>query len=172
MELERATLADLPRLHRLIEGAYRGDTARSGWSHEADLLAGQRIDVETLALMVGDPVEDLLLWRDKGEKVACVALTDKGGGLTYLGLLTVDPSRQASGVGKSLLAAAEAWAAQHRAATRMEMTVIVQRPELIAWYERRGYQLTGERRPFPHGDARFGEPRRPDLEFVVLEKAL
>ena len=57
-------------------------------------------------------------------------------------------------------------------AARIEMTVIAQRDELIAWYERRGYALTGERRPFPAHDPRFGLPRRDDLEFVVMEKAL
>jgi hypothetical protein len=54
----------------------------------------------------------------------------------------------------------------------MEMTVIAQRPDLIAWYERRGYRRTGENRPFPYGDERFGRPRRDDLLFVVLEKPL
>ena len=52
------------------------------------------------------------------------------------------------------------------------MTVIAQRAELIAWYERRGYARTGEARPFPYGDPRFGEPRRDDLSFLVLEKPL
>jgi hypothetical protein len=48
----------------------------------------------------------------------------------------------------------------------------VQRTELIAWYERCGYARTGERRAFPYGDARFGLPKRDDLEFEVLRKAL
>ena len=52
----------------------------------------------------------------------------------------------------------------------MEMTVIAQREDLIAWYERRGYTRTGETRPFPYGDERFGRPRRDDLVFVVLRK--
>ena len=38
MRLEPATSADIAELHELIERAYRGDTARAGWSHEADLL--------------------------------------------------------------------------------------------------------------------------------------
>ena len=54
----------------------------------------------------------------------------------------------------------------------MEMTVITQRRELIAWYERRGYTVTGESRPFPHSDERFGLPRRTDLVFEVLAKPL
>ena len=156
----------------MIESAYRGDSARRGWSHEADLLDGQRTDLAALEGALDDPAQSLLCLRDGEEAVACVALTDKGGALSYLGLLTVDPARQAAGLGRLILAAAEDRAASDFGASRIEMTVIAQRTELIAWYERRGYRLTGERRPFPHGNPRFGAPRRDDLEFVVLEKAL
>jgi hypothetical protein len=52
------------------------------------------------------------------------------------------------------------------------MTVIAQRTELIAWYERRGYAPTGETQPFPYGDPHFGLPKRKDLYFVVLRKPL
>ena len=41
----------------------------------------------------------------------------------------------------------------------MRMTVIDLRSELIHWYERRGYRRTGEYKPFPYGDPRFGIPR-------------
>jgi hypothetical protein len=54
----------------------------------------------------------------------------------------------------------------------MEMTVLVQRTVLIAWYERHGYTRTGTRKPFPYDDPRFGIPLRPDLEFEVLRKPL
>ncbi|MCW3797655.1 GNAT family N-acetyltransferase [Sphingomonas sp. BN140010] len=172
MELEPATPEDLPALHALIERAYRGDSARQGWTHEADLLGGQRTDVDALAAMLTNPAQQLLLWRDGAQPAACVALTDKGDGLAYLGMLTVDPERQGGGTGRTLLAAAERWATDHLRARRIEMTVIWQRPELIAWYERRGYRFTGEHRPFPYGDERFGQPHRTDLEFVVLEKTL
>ena len=57
-------------------------------------------------------------------------------------------------------------------ARSVRMTVIAQRRELIAWYDRRGYARTGTREPFPYGDARFGAPKRPDLYFEVLEKRL
>ena len=171
MHLEPATSDDLPALHALIESAYRGDSARRGWSHEADLLDGQRTDLASLEAMLRDPAQHLLVFRDNDRLRACVALTDKGHGLAYLGMLTVDPHHQSGGLGKLILAAAEDHAAGFGAA-RVEMTVIAQRRELIAWYERRGYAATGERRPFPAGDPRFGLPRRDDLEFAVLEKAL
>ena len=171
MHLEPATPDDLSTLHALIESAYRGDSARRGWSHEADLLDGQRTDLASLAAMLADPAQHLLVFRDNDRLRACVALTDKGNGLAYLGMLTVDPARQSNGLGKLILAAAEDHGAAF-GATRVEMTVIAQRAELIAWYERRGYRLTGERRPFPASDPRFGLPRRDDLEFLVLEKSL
>ncbi len=172
MHLEIATAADLPALHALIESAYRGESARRGWSHEADLLDGQRTDLAALLATITDAAQHLLVFRDHEELRACVALTDKGSGLAYLGMLTVDPGRQSAGLGKLILAAAEDHAADRFAAARIEMTVIAQRDELVAWYERRGYALTGERRPFPAHDPRFGLPRRDDLEFVVLDKRL
>ena len=172
MHLELATPDDLSALHALIESAYRGDSARAGWSHEADLLDGQRTDLEELGAMIADPARRLLLFRDGESLWACVALTDKGDGLVYLGLLTVEPGRQRSGLGKMMLAAAEDHGARELGARRIEMTVIIQRDELIAWYQRRGYTMTGERRPFPLTDPRFGKPRRDDLEFVVVEKSL
>lgn len=172
MHLEPAVLADLPALHFLVESAYRGDSARRGWTHEADLLDGQRTDVAALRAMIEDPNQRILVLRDGDQLDACVALADRGSGTTYVGMVTVAPHLQATGLGRLMLAAAEEQAVHLFEATRIEMTVIAQRSELIAWYERRGYRLTGERRPFPATDPRFGLPRRHDLEFLVLEKSL
>ena len=173
LSIRPVTTVDLPMLHALIERGYRGDAARAGWTHEAELLDGQRTDLSVLADSLADPAHRILVAVDSGGALAgCVEVTDKGAGLCYLGLLTVDPAGQAQGLGKQLIAAAEAEAAQCFAATAMEMTVIRQRPELVAYYERRGYALTGEERPFPYGDERFGRPRRDDLAFVVLARRL
>ena len=54
----------------------------------------------------------------------------------------------------------------------VEASYANQRGELIAYYERRGYRRTGEERPFPYDDARFGLPTRGDLVFEVLAKSL
>lgn len=167
-----ATADDVAALHRLIESAYRGETAKAGWTHEADLLGGQRTDEAELADILADPARVLLVAEAAGEPVGCVQVADLGAGLAYLGMLTVRPTLQSGGLGRRLLDAAEAVARDRFAAARMEMTVIRQRPELIAWYERRGYAPTGETRPFPLDDERFGLPHRRDLEFVVLEKKL
>ncbi|QTN19273.1 GNAT family N-acetyltransferase [Brevundimonas sp. AJA228-03] len=167
-----STLDDLPALHRLIERAYRGETAKVGWTNEADLLDGQRTDVEELTEILTDPARIMLLAEDAGAMVACLQLVDEGGGTAYLGMLSVEPELQAGGLGRFMIAAAEAEAVARFGADTMRMTVIRQRPELIAWYERRGYVRTGETEPFPLSDERFGLPRRQDLEFVVLAKGL
>ena len=86
--------------------------------------------------------------------------------------MTVRPLDQGSGRGRGLLEAAERYIREVWSARAVSMTVIEQRNELIAWYERRGYHRTGQTAPFPYGDERFGEPKRPDLRFVVLRKDL
>ncbi|SFS46562.1 GNAT family N-acetyltransferase [Brevundimonas viscosa] len=168
----RATADDVPALHGLVHGAYRGESARRGWTHEADLLDGNRIDLPTLKAIVADPTQAVLLAERDGRLLGCVQVTDKGRGLAYLGMLTVAPALQGEGLGRSLISAAEAEARGRFGAGKMEMTVIVQRTELIDWYVRRGYRPTGETRPFPAADPRFGTPRRNDLAFMVLERAL
>ena len=167
-----ATGADVAVLHGLVEGAYRGPSAKAGWTHEADLLDGQRTDTQALAAIVADPASQLLLAFDEEALVACVCIENKGAGVAYLGMLTVAPQRQTGGLGRQLIAAAEATAICDFGASVMEMTVIAQRAELIAYYQRRGYLLTDETRPFPMDDPRFGVPKRDDLYFVVMKKAL
>ncbi len=153
-------------MHALVESAYRGDVSRQGWTTEADLLEGQRTDPDG----VREVLDDLLLAVDGDELLGCCVLTprdDHG----YFGLFAVRPGLQGAGVGSVLLAAAED-RARDLGLSRVEMTVLSLREDLIAYYVRRGYVATGERRPFPYGDERFGIPRRADLEFVVLVKPL
>ena len=170
-ETRLATGDDIAALHALIESAYRGDSAKAGWTHEADLLGGQRTDAAALADIIASPDQVILLIEENGAPTGCVHVTIKPGGLAYLGLLTVSPRHQAAGLGRRLLNAAEGEALR-RGCDRMEMTVIAQRSELIAWYERRGYAPTGERRPFPLDDPRYGLPTTRDLEFVVVAKPI
>jgi N-acetylglutamate synthase-like GNAT family acetyltransferase len=172
MTIRAATSEDVGQLHALIESAYRGDSAKRGWTHEADLLGGQRTDPELLLAMLDDPKQSLWVADHGGMLIGCVCVTDQGHGVGYLGLLSVRPDGQAEGLGKRLIAAAEAHARTTLEAKTMKMTVIKARRELIAYYERRGYVNTGREEPFPMDDPRFGVPKTDDLVFVVLEKAL
>ena len=164
---------DAPAIVALVNSAYRGDSSRAGWTTEADLLGGQRTDEAAIRdFIAGAPQQRMLVHEDAdGALQACVQLQSRGD-YAYLGMLTIRPTLQAAGLGRALLAAAEHDAQTHWGISRMVMTVIEQRDELIAWYERRGSSRTGETAAFPYGDARFGEPKRPDLRFVVLTKEL
>jgi ribosomal protein S18 acetylase RimI-like enzyme len=169
--IRQAGLPDLPSLHRLIETAYRGDVARAGWTHEADLLGGGRIPLDVLAQMLGDPQQCILIASDRESILGCVQINRQNEERAYIGLLAVEPRLQGKGLGRRLLRAAERLAHDF-GALHAEMMVIKQRGELIDYYQRQGYRITGEERPFPHDDPRFGLPKRQDLAFAVLEKGL
>jgi len=165
---------ELEAIAALVNAAYRGETSRAGWTSEFELLGGQRTDAETLSAdLAATPGATILTMRERegGEIVASVWLEPAASETYYLGMLTVNPTRQADGFGRALLLQAESFAAT-AGARRMQLTVIEQRESLIAWYERRGYRRTGAVKPFPYDDARVGAPKRGDLRLAVFEKAL
>ncbi|MEU5427106.1 GNAT family N-acetyltransferase [Streptomyces olivoreticuli] len=166
-----ATIADVPDLVALVESAYRGDDSRAGWTTEADLLDGQRTDPEGVKAVVTDENSRLLVVECEGETVACCQLEHRGTH-AYFGMFAVRPTMQGAGLGKVVIAEAERVVRAEWGAREMHMTVIRQRDDLIAWYERRGYRRTGQMSPFPYGDERFGIPQRDDLEFELLVKEL
>jgi len=170
MELATATAADAPRLTAFVNAAYRGAAARQGWTTEADLLDGQRIDEAGLRDMLALPDSALLLCLGPAaELLGCFHAQVREGGRLYLSMLAVAPTGQGRGVGKFLLEAAENYG-RARGCTKSKMTVISVRPELLAYYGRRGYRPTGRTEPFPT-DPRYGVPNQP-LTLLVLEKPL
>jgi ribosomal protein S18 acetylase RimI-like enzyme len=164
MTITPAIPADATALKVLLEAAYRGDSARRGWNHEADILDDERTAPGEVEALLTDPAVTILTARGGDALIGCVAVTRKNASLAYLGMLCVLPTLQSGGMGRRLLDAAEDLARTHGIAA-IEMTVIDSRDALIAWYERRGYRRTGETRPFPM-------PRDPPVTFAVLEKPL
>ncbi|MEU3071255.1 GNAT family N-acetyltransferase [Streptomyces sp. NPDC006906] len=166
-----ANEADVPALVALIESAYRGDSSRTGWTTEADILQGQRTDEQGVRDVVDAPASRLLAVERGGELVACCQLEHRGDA-AYFGMFAVRPGLQGGGLGKLIIAEAERTAKEGWGVGEMHMTVISVREDLIAWYERRGYRRTGSLTPFPYGDERFGIPQRDDLAFELLVKSI
>ena len=162
---------DVPQVVALVERAYRGEASRAGWTTEADLLDGQRTDEREISALVKGQNSRIRMAFLDGVLVACVRI-DRGSGYGYVGMVSVEPTRQRDGLGRQLLSEAERVILEDLGMDCARMTVIGQRLELIAWYGRRGYLPTGEREPFPYGEPRNGLPRRSDLYFEVLEKRL
>jgi ribosomal protein S18 acetylase RimI-like enzyme len=165
--LRPAKESDFPAIIAIMNAAFRGT---EGWSVEADYISGERTSESLLREEVAKGALYLLA-EDETILRGCVSLQASSPEKWYLGSLTVSPALQNAGFGRKLLEAAEGYAATHGART-IEITVVDVRDALIAWYERRGYRRTGETRPFPYGDNRYGIPTRDDLEFVVLERHL
>lgn len=165
MKIRPATIDDVPELVRLVNSAYRGE---GGWTGEAHLIGGPRTRAADVEELVREPGGVILTDWEGGELEGCVYLKQEGQKL-YLGMLSVWPARQGSGIGKRLMAAAGEYAVEQHC-NSIRITVISVRDELIAWYERHGFRRTGELEPF-HGGDRFGTVKRP-LELVVLERVV
>lgn len=164
--ISTATVEDITVLEKLINSAYRGETSKLGWTTEANLLQDERITADELYKTINNKENTILKFTESSTIIGCVLLTDKGNKL-YLGMLTVSPELQNSGIGKKLLQKAEEHALSLNL-PKIVMTVISIREELIAWYNRHGFIDTGVREPFPLNgtDAVISQP----LEFIVLEK--
>lgn len=190
-----ATLADVSAVVELVESAYRGEASRAGWTTEADLLDGQRTDeIEIREIIRGahsririaeqspaglqilDQIQAHTPSQERSlphaaSLVGCVRI-ENAGDAGYIGMVSVLPTLQSAGIGRQLLHEAERVIRDELRLPRARMTVIGQRDTLIAWYQRRGYSLTGKQEKFPYGQPRAGTPQRDDLYFEVLEKTL
>jgi len=169
MPVIQALITDVPELNVLVNSAYRGETSKKGWTTEAHLLEGLRIDEQTLLSYFENP--DIILLKnisDDGSITGCVYLEKRAEKL-YIGMFSVNPLLQAKGIGRQLLLATEDYAKKLNCHI-LTMTVISTRLELINWYHRRGYQPTGEILPFHH-DKKFGKPKQP-IELIVMEKTI
>jgi ribosomal protein S18 acetylase RimI-like enzyme len=172
MTSEIATEEDAQSLSDLVNAAYRGTGGQHGWTHESDLISGDRVRSSDVAAMINGGSTIVLVRRSGSPPapLACVAVKMNDANSCTISMLAVAPDLQAGGLGRSMLADAEQLAAS-RGATIARMTVVRQRDTLLAWYERLGYRRTGYE-PFPYGDDSVGTPLRGDLQFVILEKAL
>ena len=167
--ITKATLEEIPALTLLINSAYRGETSKKGWTTEAHLLEGKRTDDEEMTEILLNPKNTILKYTENDQIIGSVLLVEKEHQL-YLGMLTVSPELQNSGIGKKMLAEAENQA-KALGLSSIIMTVISVREELIAWYKRHGYLDTGEREVFPESEIHVTISDEP-LEFVFLEKKL
>lgn len=165
--LRKATHSDVHQIAALVNKAYRPESNGHGWTHEADLVSGARVNAAQVEKLI-EGNGTVLVACDGNSLIGCVHI-EPASLSCYIGMLATNPSQQNQGLGKQLLAKAEELAAVHYGATSYKMSVLSSRPELLAYYERRGYQLTGASSPYPV-DAGVGKPRSLDLRVLDLIK--
>lgn len=170
--LRPAVDADAAGIAALVNRAYRGETSRAGWTTEADLLEGVRtLPAEVQALIAQPAVWILTGWLD-GQLIGTLcAEWHAETQVVHLGLIAVEPSLQNRGIGKALIKSAEQHARQQWQAQFSQMAVIHLRSALICFYQRLGYQPTGETRAFPYQPAMW-QAKVKDLQLILLRKAL
>ena len=164
-----AVPSDTTEIAALVNKAYRPSKDAAGWTHESALVSGPRTSPAKVAeLLVGNSCV-LILCRD--EKIVACVQVELRGSAAYIGMLATDPSFQDQGLGKKMLTQAEHYATSHYEVQQLRMLVLSSRPELLAFYMRRGYELTGESHDYPAA-AGIGQPVVPDLHVLALVKKI
>ena len=154
MQLRIAEMRDAEAIVFVINAAFR--------QAEGFLIDRDRIDLEEVRQLLQSG--DFLVADDLGFVSGCVYVEQRGD-RSYLGLLSVDPRRQKSGLGSKLMSAAEDHCA--RAGSRyMDLRIVSVRKELPSFYRNRGYVESGTE-PFPPGL----NPKLP-CHFVKMSKPL
>ena len=161
--------ADAARVHALIERAYRGSLAATGWTNETELLEGPRSSLSEVAGIIGDPASRFVMAVANDSLIASALIRKYQDG-AYFGMFAVDPQMQQGGIGKMLISRCEMEAMRLWNAQFLRLTVISLRQPLIDWYVRRGFVLTGEHEAFPFDEAPGA--LRTDFDLVVLQKPL
>lgn len=126
----------------LVNQAYQPDPHMAGWTHEANLVLGNRVDRHQVSAAIAKVDSIVLIGLIGTEIVACVHL-EKQAAHCHIGMFAVHPAQQGMGLGKQLLAQAESHASTEFGCNTYVMHVITSRTELIAFYLRRGYRKTG-----------------------------
>jgi N-acetylglutamate synthase-like GNAT family acetyltransferase len=154
MTVRVAQLSDVEQITSLINDAFR--------IAEGFFIDQDRVDVPEVLNHFKSGA--FLVAQDNDSLAGCVYVEPRGD-RAYLGLLSVDPARQKTGLG-SLLARAAEQHARELGARHMDILIVNLREELPAYYRKLGYIETGTA-PFP-----------PDLEtklpcfFVCMAKEL
>ena len=158
---------DIPAITKLVNSAYNGQPGSRSWTSESHLVAGQRTAENHVRNLLQQPSTTMLKCTDEQQNIVGCVLLEKKKDTLYLGMLSVDPQVQASGIGKLLLSHAENFARDHHYNT-ITITVIDRRHELVDWYKRRGYMPTGKLQPFSNPSYSV----LADFSFVEMQKGL
>ena len=155
----------MPRLATLEDAADLARVINAAFIVEAFFKIGDRTSPTEIASLMNSGGEFLVLDEvDARTPVACVYLECRGP-RAYFGMLSINPARQRQGLGRRLIAAAEA-RARERGCRHMDIHIVNLREDLPDYYRHLGYMESGT---LP-----FSEPNRASLPcfFIVMTKPL
>ncbi len=135
MTIRVAEISEAEGIARLINAAF---------SIEKFFVDGDRSSPDQVRALF--PKGEFLVVDGESALAAC-GYVEQRGERAYLGMLSIDPARQRSGIGSRLVAAAEEWA-REKGCRFMDLRIVNLREDLPAFYRRLGYVEEGTD-PFP-----------------------
>ena len=153
-EIRIASAADAEQITAVINAAFR--------IAEGFFVDGNRITLDEVHGLLDKGA--FLVAPDETSLRGCVYIEPRGE-RAYLGLLSVDPARQQSGLGSRLMTAGEEYC-RERGARFMDILIVNLRAELPAFYAHRGYVANGTT-PFPPDI-----PTKQPCHFINMAKPL
>ena len=174
LQFHLAELSEASNVAQLVNSAYRGESSRAGWTTEADLLEGLRTTPKEITSIIQREDAFILIGVERDEIVASICCEWQalaGHNTAHFGMIAVKPKQQNKGYGKAMIAAAEAMTARKWRVVGYHMAVISLRHELIAFYERLGYQRTGEFAAFPE-KSDLWQPKVDGLNLQYMAKLI
>jgi len=159
--------SDVPAITKIVNSAYQGEPGSNSWTSEGNIVSGQRTTEDIVSNLLQQPSITMLKCIDEQQTIVGCVLLEKKENTLYLGMLSVNPQLQASGIGKLLLQQGEGFARDHQYDT-VTITVINIRHELIDWYKRKGYRPTGNSQPFSNHSSKA----LADISFMEMKKDL
>ena len=131
-----AVPADAAQITAVINAAFR--------IAEGFFIDGNRI---TQSEVEKSLTKGAFIVAENGESLSGCVYVELRGERSYLGLLSVDPEYQQSGLGSLLMREAEKYC-RERGSQAMDILIVSLREELPAYYQKRGYVENGTS-PFP-----------------------
>ena len=164
LSFHKAELSDAISIAELVNSAYRGEISRAGWTTEADLLDGLRITTPEVATLIKREDAFVLVGVLRDQIIASIACEHIENTAKF-GLIAVKPTLQNKGYGREMIKAAEAITAREWRVAGFYMSVITLRTELIEFYERLGFERSGQFEDFPENPALW----QPKVQTLALE---
>lgn len=179
IRLATAQDAEICQIYQIVKWAYRGGKDKKSVFQEEHLITGDRIDVASIQEIISHPLHgtdggsSLLVLEDETRVIGCIKVDTKAdSNEAELGLFAVDPDLAGQGHGRTLLNFALNYAGSLKKTTAV-IWVLDCRADILGWYTRQGFVLTGETADFPDLKAKVGVPN-PGLvlKFLCLKKPL
>jgi len=162
-----ALKSDAEEISRLVNCAYRPKLNNHGWTHEAELISGDRINAKQVEKLLCP--QSLILVACLSEKIIACVHIENSADHVYIGMLACEPNYQGQGIGKEMLFQAEQYSLIHFKSKSFKMKILSSRPELFDFYQRRGYKLSGEFEEF-YSNEGVGFALVTGLKILGLEK--